>query len=180
MASFEQTVQELDARVKIHDVLVRLCQGVDRLDRDLMISCYHPDAVDNHGAFTGNREDFADWVIGRHMGNIHSCVHFIGNEYVELMGDIAKCESYVIAYYRFSKEGRLYDMTAPGRYLDKLERRDGEWKILERLVLFEKDRLDPVVEISSGPLTEALTKSRRDNCDAAYAFFGRKAVTSSS
>lgn len=163
---------ELDARLQIHDVLVRLSQGIDRLDRDLMISCYHEDAIDNHGAFVGSREGFADWVIGRHTGHIDSCMHFLGNEQIVVDGDHARCESYVVAFYRFLKDGRPYDMTAPGRYLDKFEKRDGRWKIVDRLVIFEKDRLDPVVEKSVGPLTEMLRVSRRDDGDAAYEFFG--------
>lgn len=168
-----QLLNEINARAQIHDVLVKLCHGVDRLDRDLIISCYHSDAIDNHGAFVGTPADFADWVIGRHTGHILSCMHFLGNEYIEVDGDAAKCESYVIAMYRFMKEGQLYDMTAPGRYLDKFEKRDGQWKIVDRLVLFEKDRHDPVIEKSIGPLTEMLVTSRRDEGDAAYAFFDR-------
>lgn len=166
-------LNELDARLQIHDVLVKLGQGVDRLDRDLIISCYHSDAIDNHGAFVGSPEGFADWVIDRHTGHILSCMHHLGNEYIQVDGDTAKSESYVIAMYRFMKEGRLYDMTAPGRYLDKFEKRNGQWKIINRLVLFEKDRHDPVVEKSVGPLTEMLIPSRRDEADAAYAFFDR-------
>jgi hypothetical protein len=169
----EPLLVELEARLQIHDVLVRLGQGVDRLDRDLIISCYHEDAIDNHGAFVGSREGFADWVIGRHTGHIESCMHFLGNEYVVVDGDQARCESYVVAFYRFLKDGRPYDMTAPGRYLDKFEKREGRWKIIDRLVIFEKDRLDPVIEKSVGPLTEMLQVSRRDDADAAYQFFGR-------
>ena len=168
-----QLVRDLDARDQILKVLARLAHGVDRLDRAMIISCYHPDAVDDHGSFSGSREDFADWVIQRHTGNIQSCMHLIGNPYIELDGDEARCESYVLASYRFEREGVLYDMTAPGRYLDRFALRDGEWKIVHRLVLFEKDRIDRVEEISKGPLTEMLTKSRRDSRDPAYAFFGR-------
>lgn len=173
MENSARLLDELWSRQEIHNLLVRLCQGVDRLDRDLIISCYHEDGVDNHGSFAGSPADFADWVIGRHTGHILSCMHLIGNEYIEVNGDFAKCESYVIAMYRFMKDGQLHDMTAPGRYLDDLERRDGIWKIKNRLVLFEKDRIDPLVDKSTGPLTEMLINSRRDKQDALYGFFGR-------
>lgn len=169
----EQIIEELDARMRIHDVLVTLCQGVDRLDRALILSCYHPDAIDDHGAYVGSPEGFADWVLDRHTGNIESCMHFLGNQFIEVKGDRARCESYVIAMYRFLKDGRPYDMLAPGRYLDQFEKRDGVWKIIHRHVIFEKDRLDPLVEKTVGPLTESLVVSRRDEADAFYAFFGR-------
>lgn len=162
---------ELKARQDIHDLLVRACRGVDRLDRELIVSCYHPDAIDRHGAFNGSPGDFADWVIERHTGNISSCMHHIANEYVEIDGDSARSETCVVVYYRFEKDGEPYDMLAPGRYLDRLTRRNGQWKIQDRLVLFEKDRLDPVKEISVGPLTEKLVRSRRDREDPSYELF---------
>ena len=36
------------------------------------------------------------------------------------------------------------DMTSYGRFLDRLERRDGRWAIRERASIYERDRLDPV------------------------------------
>jgi hypothetical protein len=38
-------------------------RGIDRLDRELLMSVYHEDAIDDHGVFVGNREEFADWAI---------------------------------------------------------------------------------------------------------------------
>ena len=39
------------------------------------------------------------------------------------------------------RAGRL---TSHGRFLDRLERRDGRWAIRERCAIYERDRLDPV------------------------------------
>jgi hypothetical protein len=36
-------------------------------------------------------------------------------------------------------------MTSRSRFLDRIERRGGEWRILERAAIYEQDRLDPVV-----------------------------------
>ena len=41
-------------------------------------------------------------------------------------------------------EGVAVDLTSYGRFLDRIERRDGDWRIVERATLYEKDRLDPV------------------------------------
>jgi len=41
-------------------------------------------------------------------------------------------------------EGVAVDLTSYGRFLDRLERRSGDWRIVERATVYEKDRLDPV------------------------------------
>ena len=35
------------------DAIHRYCRAVDRADRDLLVSVYHPDAIDDHGLFVG-------------------------------------------------------------------------------------------------------------------------------
>ncbi|MEY3566868.1 MAG: hypothetical protein RLZ19_882, partial [Actinomycetota bacterium] len=46
-------IDEVVAREHIRDVVYRYARGVDRRDFDLVRSCYHPDATDDHGPFTG-------------------------------------------------------------------------------------------------------------------------------
>lgn len=162
--------RELDARRQIEAVLTRLSRGIDRLDRDLMISCYHPDAIDRHGSYEGSPVGFADWVLERHTGKIEQCMHFLGQINLEIDGDTAVTETHAIVFYRQKKDGVDYDMTSPGRYLDRFECRNGEWKIIERVTLHEKDRLDPVVFKMQGPFVDLLPKGRRDKDDPSYTF----------
>ena len=54
------------------------------------------------------------------------------------------------------------DMTSRARFLDRLERRNGEWKILERAAVYEQDRLDPVVP------SEAFARMMREAEAAQY------------
>lgn len=164
-------LRNLEARRQIEAALARVARGVDRLDRELMISGYHPEAMDYHGSFEGSPTEFADWVIERHTGNVEQCMHFLGQINLEIDGDRASCESNVVVFYRVVKEGVPYDMLSPGRYLDRFECRDGEWKIIERLAMHEKDRLDPVVFKMQGPFVDMLSKARRDKEDPSYAFF---------
>ncbi|MEI6002085.1 hypothetical protein H3V53_34635 [Paraburkholderia bengalensis] len=35
----------------------RYCRGIDRIDWDLVRTCYHPDAFDEHGSSGGGRLD---------------------------------------------------------------------------------------------------------------------------
>ena len=60
MTSDKDQLQYLLDRQAIADVLVTYSRAIDRLDRDLLISVYHPDAIDDHGVFIGTREEFAD------------------------------------------------------------------------------------------------------------------------
>jgi len=166
--SLEQALHEILARNQIHDALMRYCRGVDRLDRALILSAYHPGARDNHGSFDGPAEEFAEWVIERHTNNIVSCTHFVGNVLIQLDGDTAQCESYVIAFHRVPVNGVLQDLMGFGRYVDRFELRNGAWKIADRYVIFDKDRLEPVAGQWDGPLTQALIKGRRDGEDASY------------
>ena len=62
-----------------HDCLVRYCRGVDRLDRELVLSAYHPDAIDDHGAFVGTREEFVDWAFALHEKGQISTHHRLTN-----------------------------------------------------------------------------------------------------
>jgi hypothetical protein len=38
------TLEELTARTEIHDVLLRYCRGLDRVDMDLVRGAFHKDA----------------------------------------------------------------------------------------------------------------------------------------
>src|SRR5579872_4652425 len=53
-------------RQEIYDCLVRFCRGVDRFDRELMMSAFHPDAIDDHGPFVGTPEQLFDFSHGLH------------------------------------------------------------------------------------------------------------------
>lgn len=91
-----------------------------------------------------------------------------GNVFIKFEGDVAYCESYVIGSHRLTIDGVLQDMTGLARYVDRFEVRDGKWKIADRFVVFDKDRLEPVVGQWNGPLTQALLKGTRDRQDASY------------
>ena len=131
--ALQRQIQNLSDRQAIYDCLVRYCRGMDRLDRELILSAYHRDAIDDHGLFVGGPGEFADFFIGFHREHQHSTNHIISNHYVELEGDTAHCETYW-TYAGMNREGvRLTVMG--GRYIDRMERRDGRWAIARRRCL---------------------------------------------
>ncbi|MGR7002873.1 nuclear transport factor 2 family protein [Yinghuangia aomiensis] len=93
-------LHHLLARQEIRDVVLRYCRGVDRLDLDAVRACYHPDATDEHGSFTGGVDAFLAW-IGRLLPCYTMTMHVVANHLVEFAGpDLARAETYGIAYHR--------------------------------------------------------------------------------
>jgi len=138
--SLERTVRELRDRQEILDCLMRYSRGVDRLDRELLLSVYHEDAVDDHGMFVGGPEEFADWVVGMHGSTHLSHQHCLFNHTCELDGDVAHAETYYM-FAGMNREGAPLSMSG-GRYLDRFERRDGRWAIAARVCVRDWAPLD--------------------------------------
>jgi ketosteroid isomerase-like protein len=133
MSDLEATIRMLADRQAIRDCLATYCRAVDRLDRELLLSVYHEDAVDDHGVFVGSREAFADWVIAFHGRAQHATQHIITNHVCELDGDTAHCETYWM-FAAMNTQGEPLTLSG-GRYIDRFERRDGRWAIaLRKLV----------------------------------------------
>lgn len=132
-ADFETMVRELWDRQQIHDCLMTYSRAVDRLDRELLLSVYHEDAVDHHGVFVGSPVEFADWVIAMHSGAHLSHQHCQFNSTIDLDGATAHAETYYM-FVGLNREGTPLAMSG-GRYIDRLEKRDGRWAIAARLCL---------------------------------------------
>jgi ketosteroid isomerase-like protein len=127
----ERAVVELQDRQAIHDCLMTYARAVDRLDRELLMTVYHDDAIDDHGVFAGNPEEFADWAIAMHTATHLSHQHCIFNSTCDLDGDVAHTETYYM-FVGLNREGPPFAMSG-GRYIDRLEKRDGRWAIASRV-----------------------------------------------
>ena len=134
-AELAAIVRELKDKRDIYDCIMRYCRGIDRLDRAVLLSAYHPDGVDDHGTFVGPVDKFADYVFELHTTHQHRTQHQITNHLCELNGDEAHTESYYI-FRSLNKRPPLYTM-ATGRYLDRLEKRGGVWGIVDRVCLVD-------------------------------------------
>jgi hypothetical protein len=138
------TVEQLCDRQEIADVLLRYARGIDRFDLELVRSCYHPDAYDDHGDVKGSVDVFLAGAA-TFLPRFEATMHFLGNMLIELDGDVARAETYAIAYHRqLLGDGAGRDDVSGIRYVDRFERRDGAWKIAYRVVVTEWRRVDPV------------------------------------
>jgi hypothetical protein len=153
----ERMVVELKDREEIRDCLARYCRGVDRFDRELVLSAYHPDALDEHGKFVGHREDFAEWAIGQHSDAHLSHQHCILNHSCELHENTAHTETYFL-FVAMNRTGKPVTMGG-GRYVDRFEKRDGKWAIADRVCLRDWAMLEErpdMADLSSFTSTRSL------------------------
>ena len=91
----DSTLQSLLDRDAIRDVLSRYCRGLDRMDRPLADTVWHPEGTALYeGIFEGTGAGFLDWVWEAHA-NMDRHSHQITNVLIELDGDRATSEAYV-------------------------------------------------------------------------------------
>jgi SnoaL-like domain len=166
----EQAAQlkELSDRAAITDVLLRYVRGVDRRDWDLVRSCYHDDAYQDHGAYAGDLDGLIAWSRDWHA-DIPVTMHAISNILIEINGSVAVAESYLVVHQMQPDDsGQLLYSVAGCRYIDTFEYRDGPgWRIRRRIVPLVFTRpLDPA---GDQPAISGALESRRDATDSIYA-----------
>lgn len=163
----DPALQRLLDETAVKNVHLRYCRGIDRMDWDLVRSCYHPGAADDHGPYRGDVDGFISWVSGV-LGDFESTTHFSGNQIVEVDGDVAWHEAYARAYHRMAatSDAPAQDWVLNLRYADRMERRDGEWRIADRVCAYDSARTDTVA--GSDSLGEEWQRGRRDHTDPSY------------
>lgn len=173
--SFEDELQVLLDERQITRVLYRYSHGADRGDTDMVVSGYHAGATDHHGAFGGPIEEFRK-VFDDVNSNPRVCQHYISNPLIEIVGDKAVCESYWWVY-RFTSAGTGTNVGSDtpetvwmgGRYVDRFQKRDGEWKITSRICTTDWSRV--LDEAPEWPHHHAFVRGTNDAQDPARIAF---------
>jgi len=144
----QYTPERIVSRLQIQDLMFRWCRAVDRLDRQGMLDIFWPGAIDSHGPYIGPAEGLVEWILVRHRP-IATSSHFIGNMLIEFASDdVALVETYVRTIQQYPAEAKQQlaqltggaagdestpmDMFTSSRYLDRMERREGEWRVAHR------------------------------------------------
>ena len=148
LARLESELAELRDREAIREVIHRYCQAVDRCDLEMLKSCYHRDGYDDHGFFAGNAHEFAEYVIPC-LERVDSSMHSITNTRFRFEGERCATTSQWHVVHRLKQEEGFTDFLHQGRYLDVWEKRDGEWKILHRVIAGDFDRWVHTLDIRS-------------------------------
>ncbi|WP_029432318.1 nuclear transport factor 2 family protein [Blastococcus sp. URHD0036] len=160
-------VQYLKDRREIEDVVHRHARGHDRFDVDLMTSCYHPDGIDEHGAAVNTGPDYGAWANEIHAQGSRLTLHNITSHTCEIDGDTAHAESYVLVAL-LNPDG-VTARFLNGRYVDRLERRDGVWRIaLRRCTLDVLIQGDASLMASPYLSASRYIQGQRDETDVSY------------
>lgn len=167
LQQLKHDVQYIKDRTAILDVINRQSRGHDRHDAALQNSCFWPDGADEHGPWTNPGSAYGEWANETHSAGFTAHLHNITNHLCEIDGDTAHAESYVLGLFRFKhKPGRAQFMS--GRYIDRLERRDGEWRIAVRRIVIEV-LLEGDSEWGGNPIADAFPRGTWDEDDLSNA-----------
>lgn len=168
----QATIQALLDKDAIRELVHTYCRAADRRDHELMRSLYHEDAIDDHGSFfKGLAMDFIDKLpeIQAPMEILH---HNVTTHNIELDGDKAEGEAYVLAFHKIRTNTGGMDLLIGGRYLDKYARRLGVWKFSERRIVTDWANLhDPSIINLTNPMVEGSYMGRSGLDDPSYSFF---------
>jgi hypothetical protein len=130
----QQQLQELFDKQALHDNLMRYARGVDRMDAELIKSTYWPESTDDHGGYIGPGQEWAQAALAWRDRN-YSVNHHVSNVLSEIEGNRAKRESMFICVVNFKDPA--VTMFQAGRYRDLCEKRDGEWRVLCRVCVWD-------------------------------------------
>jgi len=108
-----------------------------------LLDIFHPGGTIHVSWFRGPYPDFVDRCRQNH-GRGSRSKHLLWPARVQVNGERATSETNVAILVRQTIEGVEVDLTAVSRFLDRMEKRGGRWRMVERTCIYEQDRLDPV------------------------------------
>ncbi len=153
-------VRFLHDRQAIADVMVRYTHALDRHDWDALCNeVFHPDAVCDYGFIVGDPPHLCRRLEPIYQQDYELHSHFIGNHHSQVDGDSAQAQTYCTTFSLLKGGQGIRSLYI--RYLDRLERRDGVWKIALRRML-----LDARSEIPASAAPDR--ENRWDRSDPAY------------
>jgi hypothetical protein len=159
-----KTLEQLLDEAAIKEVQIRYCRAADRVDVEALRACFHPDATADYGEGVWTLDEYMEHATGM-MGRFIVTTHNTGNQLVELDGDAAWAEHYAVATHRdpIGEDGTTHDLIAGIRYIDRMERRAGEWRLARRQMVLDWHRVERVEGV-----TPAMVRGRRDLSDPSY------------
>ena len=132
----DRRLQNMLDHHEITRVLTEYCHGCDRCDERHMASVYWDDSWDDHGVHKAPGPQYARIAIPEIRDDTQVLSHHLGQSLIDVDGDKAGAETYFIAVTRTtSTDGRQLCNQLGGRYVDRFERREGVWKIKNRVTV---------------------------------------------
>jgi hypothetical protein len=162
-----RALEVVATKAMIAEGIYRYCRGVDRMDRAVALSLWHPDgSADYDPWYSGDAPGLVDWLWAAHA-TVVAHVHQVRNVLVELDGSRAASEAYYTAVLRIEPSpGRLVDRIVRGRYLDTWSERAGVWAVDHRRVVQD---VESVSDVRTTGTSDGA--ARRGPDDPSYALF---------
>ena len=140
-------MQQMLEEYEVRSVRQRWAFARDHGEWQTMRACFHPDATVRVLWYSGPVAGFIDETIesaaDRKPGG--GTKHWLGNSRVSVKGERALLETDAMVLGRNRFAGHLFDFTLYIRLYDRMERRQGTWRILRMDAIYDRDRLDPVI-----------------------------------
>lgn len=164
-------MQELWDHHEIRQLLATYCHGCDRMDEVEMASTYASDSWDDHGPRKMEGRQFSIDTVEEASRTTTVVSHMLGQSLIRVDGDEAGVETYFIATLKYPPKGGVETLNQlGGRYVDRLVREHGQWRIARRICVREWSSSQPVV---GDFLAKAgFVQTQRGQEDVSYAALG--------
>ena len=148
-----QEVQLLKDKEAIRDQIYTYCRALDRIDNELGYTVFAEDSHVNYGPTfpSGTGREFIDDMLNQHRHMI-STHHMMTNILIKVDGDKAVSETYMFAACKFkkNKKGDTFSVEARCRDIDRWEKRNGNWVVVDRVVAGDNTRMmDPTQDLEN-------------------------------
>jgi len=166
-------LQEMLDHFRIRKVLAEYCRGSDRCDEVLMRSIYAKESWDDHGIVQADGVEFSRVMCGMVAETTETLSHSLGQSLITVDGDEAGAETYFVAVARdTSPDGTPMCNQLGGRFVDRLVREDGEWKVKHRVAVRDWSVAIPLTH--DWESSNTLTPGARSDADPSYAVLGTR------
>jgi hypothetical protein len=147
-----------DDRLAIRELIENWAVWRDAGDWDRFRTVWHDDGRMMATWFQGSADDFIK-VSREGFERGVSILHFLGGQSIDISGYRAISQTKMTISQRAEVHGVTCDVVCTGRFYDFVERRKGDWRIVLRQPIYEKDRLDPLDPAATLELDKELLES---------------------
>lgn len=148
--------QEWMEKLAIQELFARYAHAVDNLEPEAWVQCFTAD-----GVFQVGTRAMRGQVALRGYAEVHvreiRCRHMMGNFLYEVHGNEATGQCSMLATLATAGGYKIF---AQGRYMDRLVKQNGQWKIAHRRVELDRLASDPkTITSTADPDVAALVRT---------------------
>lgn len=144
----QESMQHLLERMEVRELVEKWVMYRDAADWEKFRTVWTDDGRMMATWFWGPAEEFIKVSIEGFNRGIY-ILHFLGGSVIEIEGDRAVAQTKMTISQRGDVHGVPCDIVCTGRFYDLIERRDGEWGVVLRQPIYERDRMTPLYPTSS-------------------------------